>query len=62
MHMITPCDFRASEMLTDKYVLTLLIDTAAVKLMSKITKIKMSKNVRNNPSQFTDINCMYSTV
>lgn len=59
MHMITPCDFRASEMLTDKYVLTLLIDTAAVKL---ITKIKMSKNVRNNPSQFTDINCMYSTV
>lgn len=42
MHMITPYDFSASEMLTDKYVLTLLIDTVAVKLMSKITKIKMS--------------------
>lgn len=49
MHMITPYDFSASEMLTDKYVLTLLIDTDAVKLMSKITNIKMSKMSGTTP-------------
>lgn len=42
MLMITPCDFSASEMLTDKHAVTLLIDTAALKLLSKIKMSKMS--------------------
>lgn len=49
MHMITPYDFSASEMLTDKFVLTLLIDTATEKLMPQITNIKMSKMSGTTP-------------